>query len=123
MRNMDYAALGLPVSPAEILRARYRDRLPCSLDDLAGPAHGTVQLPLHVAWSGMTAFDVERPGRCRSMYHIVLTEGQREDIIAYVNRQLLVSQWPILRKLVGRVIRDVWESAFPELSERQASSA
>lgn len=120
---MDYAALGLPVSPAEILRARYRDRLPCSLDDLAGPAHGTVQLPLHVAWSGMTAFDVERPGRCRSMYHIVLTEGQREDIIAYVNRQLLVSQWPILRKLVGRVIRDVWESAFPELSERQASSA
>lgn len=106
-----------------MLQSRYRDRLPRSLEDLAGPAHGTVQLPLHVAWSGVTAFDVERPGRCRSMYHIVLTDGQREDIIAYVNRHLLVSQWPILRKLVGRVIRDVWESSFPELIERQTSSA
>ena len=56
------------------------------------------------------------------MYQIVLTEGQRDDVTAYINRQLLVSQWPTLRKLVGRVIRDVWESAFPELTERQASS-
>jgi hypothetical protein len=105
------------------MEARYRSRLPRSLDDLAGPAHGTVQLPPHVAWSGMTAFDVERPGRCRNMYHIVLTDGQRDDVTAYINRQLLVSQWPTLRKLVGRVIRDVWESAFPELTEGQASSA
>jgi hypothetical protein len=119
---MEAIPLGLPASPAEILRARYQGRLPSTLDDLAGPRHGMVQLPLHVAWSGMTAFDVERPGRCRSMYHIVLTDGQREDIIAYINRHLLVSQWPILRRLVGRVVRDVWESAFPELAERQASS-
>lgn len=103
-----------------MLESRYRDRLPRSLEDLAGPAQGTVQLPLHVAWSGITAFDVGQPGRCRSMYHILLTDGQREDIIAYINRHLLVSQWPILRKMVGRVIRDVWESGFPELVERQA---
>ncbi|MBO0802180.1 MAG: hypothetical protein J2P25_03780 [Nocardiopsaceae bacterium] len=112
-----------PISRAAAMEAMYRRRLPRTLDDLAGPDHGTVQLPLHVAWSGMTAFDVERPGRCRNMYHIVLTDGQREDIIAYINRQLLVSQWPVIRKLVGRVIRDVWESAFPELAEGQASSA
>jgi hypothetical protein len=93
------------------------------LDDLTGPDHGTVQLPLHVARSGLTAFDASRPKRCMSMYHIVLTEGQREDLIAYINRQLLVSCWPVLRRLVGRIIRDVWESAFPELGDRQPDVA
>lgn len=112
-----------PISRAAVLEKRYRGRLPHSLDDLAGPAHGTVQLPLHVAWSGMTAFEVERDKRCIHMYQIVLTEGQRDDVTAYINRQLLVSHWPVLRKLVGRAIRDVWESAFPELAERQAPSA
>jgi hypothetical protein len=50
-----------PVSPTEVIEQRYRGRLPRALDDLAGPEHGTVQLPLHIAWSGLTAFDVERP--------------------------------------------------------------
>jgi hypothetical protein len=31
-----------------------------------------------------------------------------------------MAHWPVLRKLVGRAIRDVWESAFPqELTEGQ----
>jgi len=34
------------------MEQRYRSRLPAALADLAGPAHGTVQFPLHVAWSG-----------------------------------------------------------------------
>jgi hypothetical protein len=101
------------------LAATYRSRLPRSLDELDGPDHGVVQLPHHVAWSGITAFDVSRPGRCRNMYHIVLTDGQRDDLTAFLNRQLLVSQWPVLRKLIGRAVRDVWESAFPELREGQ----
>jgi hypothetical protein len=56
---MSAMPLGLPTPPGEVLRARYRGRLPHSLDDLAGPDHGTVQLPLHVAWSGQTAFDLD----------------------------------------------------------------
>lgn len=51
------------------------------------------------------------------MYHILLTDGQSDDLIALLNRQLLISQWPMLRRMVGRIIRDVWESAFPELNE------
>jgi hypothetical protein len=35
-----------------VLEERYRRRLPETLDDLAGPGHGTVQLPAHIAWSG-----------------------------------------------------------------------
>jgi hypothetical protein len=51
------------------------------------------------------------------MYQVVLTEGLREDLAAYLNRRLLVRNWPVLRTVIGRVIRDVWEAAFPELTE------
>ena len=108
--------LGLPAPPAEILRARYQGRLPFTLDALSGPARGTVQLPPHVAWSGQTAFDLDRPKPCMHMYRIVLAEGQRDDVTAYLNQDLLISQWPVLRTLISRTVRDVWESAFPQLA-------
>ena len=105
------------VSRAAVLEERYRSRLPDTLDELTGPDHGTVQLPAHIAWSGLTTFDVDRPPLCASMYQIVLTEGSREDLAAYLHRGLLVRRWPMLRTVVGRAIRDVWETAFPELAE------
>ena len=107
----------VPVSRAAVLEERYRGRLPESLDHLTGPGHGTVQLPAHIAWSGLTAFDVDRSPLCASMYQVVLTEGLREDLAAYLNRSLLIRHWPVLRTVVRRVIRDVWEAAFPELTE------
>ncbi|HXC83942.1 MAG TPA: hypothetical protein VNV62_18995 [Trebonia sp.] len=116
-------SISVSISRAAVMEERYRSRLPRSLDDLTGPDHGTIQLPLHVAWSGMTAFDVDLPKRCMSMYHIVLTEGQRDDVAAYINRQLLLSYWPVLRKMIGRIIREVWESAFPELNGGQPEAA
>jgi hypothetical protein len=67
--------LGCQLPPSEILRARYQNRLPTALDDLTGPAHGTVLLPLHVAWSGQTAFNLDQPKPCMHMYRIVLAEG------------------------------------------------
>jgi hypothetical protein len=109
---VDALAVQAPASRAAVLEARYRSRVPRSLDDLAG----TVHLPQHVAWSGVTSFDVDRPGRCRSMYHILLTDGQADDLTSFLDRRLLVSQWPVLRRMVGRIVRDVWESAFPELT-------
>lgn len=101
---------------SQVLEARYRRRLPPTLDDLAGPAHGTVQLPLHVAWSGLTAFDLDEPKPRMSLYRVVLAEGQRDDLVAYLNRGLLIDQWPILRTWVSRHIRSVWEGAYPELA-------
>ncbi|HTR91035.1 MAG TPA: hypothetical protein VMI73_04770 [Trebonia sp.] len=112
----------VPVSRAAILEERYRSRLPASLDELAGPGRGTVQLPLHVAWSGQTAFNLDLPKACMHMYRIVLAEGQRGDVTAYLNRDLLLGQWPILRNLVSRTVRKVWETAFPELGERQTAT-
>jgi hypothetical protein len=105
------------VSRAVVLKERYRSRLPATLDELTGPGHGAVQLPGHIVWSGLTAFDVDSPPLCASMYQVVLTEGLREDLAAYLNRGLLVRHWPMLRAVVGDPIRDVWEAAFPELTE------
>jgi hypothetical protein len=118
MISVGDASAGALGSRAAVLEERYRSRLPEKLDDLTGPAHGTVRLPSHIAWSGLTAFDVDRPPLCASMYQVVLTEGLREDLAAYLNQGLLIRHWPMLRTVLGRAIRDVWEAAFPELAER-----
>ena len=87
------------------MEQRYRSSLPVALVDLSGPTHGTVQLPLHVAWSGQTAFDLDRPKPRMHMYRIVLAEGQLADVTTYLNRDLLVSQWPVLRTLISKTVR------------------
>lgn len=119
------SASPLPGSPeaTEIIQARYRSRLPQSLDDLAGPVSGTVQLPLHVAWSGLTAFDLDRPKARMSLYRVVLAEGLRSDLTTYLNKELLVEQWPVLRRLISRNIRAVWEMSFPDLGRGFAAKA
>ena len=106
-----------PVDAGDILRARHRSRLPERLEDLAGPVHGVAALPLHVAWSGQTSFALDRPKARMSLYRTVLAEGQRGDMIAFLDRGLLIEQWPVLRRLVSRHIREVWEAAFPELPQ------
>lgn len=106
-----------PTAPGDILRARYRRRLPEKLEDLAGPVHGVVALPLHVAWSGLTSFAVDRPRARMSLYRTVLAEGQQDDLIAFLDRDLLIEEWPDLRRMISRHIREVWEEAFPELAQ------
>ncbi|MEU3098141.1 hypothetical protein ABZ690_26100 [Streptomyces sp. NPDC006967] len=113
----------LEPSAADVLRARYASRLPKGLDELTGPAHGQVELPLHVAWSGLRAYDLDRPRQRMSLYRTVLAEGRRQDLLAFLNRDLLASQWPALRTLVSRHIRDVWEDAFPELAHEASAAA
>jgi hypothetical protein len=50
-----------------------------------------------------------------TLYRIVLAEGQRTDIRRYLNRDLLLRQWPVLRTAIGRHVSKAWETAFPEL--------
>jgi hypothetical protein len=119
---MDSPSAPAPVSHPAVMEQRYSSRLPAALIQLCGPAHGTVQLPLHVAWSGQTAFDLDRPKPRMHMYRIVLAEGQLADVTKYLNRDLLVSQWPVLRTLISKTVRGVWESSFPELREGQPAA-
>ncbi|MFE2322576.1 hypothetical protein ACFXD5_01355 [Streptomyces sp. NPDC059385] len=110
-------------SAAEVLHARYAGRLPASLEKLAGPRHGVVVLPLHLAWSGLRAYDLDRPRLRMGLYRTVLAEGQHEDLVSLLNRDLLPAQWPVLRTLVSRHLREVWEDAFPELASTGSAAA
>ncbi|MFJ8791600.1 transcriptional regulator [Streptomyces sp. NPDC102462] len=103
-------------SVLEVRRDRFARRLPGALAELAGPAHGTVSLPLHLAWSGLTRFDLDQPRLRMSCYRTVLAEGRHDDLARYLNRDLLIGMWPVLRGLVSRDIREVWEGAFTELA-------
>ena len=80
--------------------------IPDRLDELRGPAGGIVVLPVHLTWYGLREFDVaEAAGRLR-LYTIVLSQGRRSDIARFLHPGLLRQDWPQLRGLVTRQVRD-----------------
>jgi hypothetical protein len=97
------------------------ERLPTTLDELAGPEGGSVELPLELAWSGLRVFDLGDVKLLLGLYRIVLNNGSRDDFVHCLSREHLVRHWPILRKMLGRGVRETWEQAFPEL--RRSSAA
>ncbi|WP_405849014.1 hypothetical protein [Streptomyces sp. NBC_01518] len=99
------------------------DQLPSSLAELTGPTHGAVDLPLHLAWSGLRTFDLDDDKLLLGMYRIVLTTGLRDDYIQFLDGNLLTSHWPRLRKMVGRGVRTAWEDVFPRLRPHTGQAA
>ena len=75
------------MSLADLLSGRlgHRGRLPDRLEELRGPARGVIVLPRHLSWPGMREFDVTDDATRRSMYGIVLTQGQRNDVKRFLN--------------------------------------
>lgn len=94
------------------------ERVPGALDDLHGPAEGVVALPLHLAWSGLREYNVSDQRLRMSMYQVVLAEGRRSDVERYICAEHLRADWPSLRKLMGRQLRQAWETHFPSLADR-----
>ncbi|MFE9724387.1 hypothetical protein ACFYQ5_12570 [Streptomyces sp. NPDC005794] len=116
------APSGLSDAVAEdfaLYREKFRRRLPESLDELHGPTKGVVELPLHMAWSGMTSYELGKPRQCMGLYRTVL----HDDLPCYLNQDLLLQLWPVLRTLVGRSVRAVWEDAFPQLASRTRAAS
>ncbi|MFD7441214.1 hypothetical protein [Streptomyces sp. NPDC059909] len=114
---------GADAADLALYREKFRRRLPESLDELRGPTHGIVELPLHLAWSGMTSYDLGKPRQRMGLYRTVLHEGLHDDLPRYLNQDLLLQQWPVLRTLVGRTVRTVWEDAFPQLASGTRAAA
>ena len=106
-----------------LYREKFQRRLPESLDMLCGPTQGVVELPLHIAWSGMASYDMSNPRQRMGLYRTVLHEGLQDDLPLYLNQGLLLQLWPVLRTLVGRTVRAVWEDAFPQLASRTRTAA
>ena len=76
-------------------------------------------------WPG-SADELASPDRSKarmSLYRTVLAEGQHNDLIAFLDRGLLIEQWPVLRTLIKRHIRHAWEETFPELGADHHNSS
>ncbi|MEU0627311.1 transcriptional regulator [Streptomyces sp. NPDC005989] len=110
-------------SLSDLRRAKFAGCVPAALSELVGPEHGTVSLPLHLSWSGLTTFDLDQPRLRMSYYRIVLAEGRHDDLVQYLDRGLLISLWPTLRTLISRDVREVWERSFDELAHSAQATA
>ena len=99
-------------------RVYFRDVKPYAivdrLDQLRGPAGGTVKLSHSVLWApGGDQVDLDHPGVLRMAYRAVLNEGTVEDLVRVLNRDVLIAVWPDL--LLPLRVLAMWESRFPEL--------
>jgi hypothetical protein len=76
-------------------------------------AHGRVELPLHVRWSGAPkVYDLhDRSDRLR-VYEQVLREGNDDDIRRYIDVHELVLLWDEL--VLPDNVRRAWASWFRE---------
>lgn len=86
---------------------------PGSLDELAGPSGGVLELPHHVYWGPEPTVDLDSPCGVVKAYQAVLSEGSAGDQAVLLNRGLLLRVWPDLA-LPDRV-RLLWEGRFPAL--------
>ncbi|WP_434096874.1 hypothetical protein [Streptomyces prasinus] len=75
-----------------------------------------MELPLHLARSDMTSYDLGKPRRRMGLYRTVPHEGLLDDLPRYLDQDLLLQLWPVLRTLVGRTVHTVWEDALPHLA-------
>ncbi|WBB72757.1 hypothetical protein O7602_24120 [Micromonospora sp. WMMD1128] len=107
------------MSPTETLPSRLHgavDRIPASLEMLVGPRSGRVSLPVRLAWSGPTDYDIGDPHERLTFYCLLLDCGQRRDIVNYVNAALLRQDWPRIRRLTARRVTRLWERRLPALT-------
>ena len=93
-------------------RKSHAVRLPQGIEELRGPARGTIVLPRHLALPGMRECDVTDDPTRRSMYGIVLTQGQRNDVARFLNPELLRADWPLIREALDPKLRGTCERRF-----------
>jgi hypothetical protein len=67
-----------------------------------------VELPVHLKWSGPTAYDVSDDGQAAALYSVVLVEGGEADVRRYVDSNRLLGLWHqvVLPPHVRRAWRD-----------------
>lgn len=101
-------------------RVLYRDivpyETPATLDALAGPATGALELPVTVHWGPRRVFDLNDPALRRAAYRAIVREGTPEVQELLLNAGVLRDLWSDL--ILPERCRAVWEERFPELINR-----
>ncbi len=91
-----------------------------SLDELHGPAEGTVTLPPHLAAPGDADYDLAYAREVAGMYEMVLVRAASlQDVRAWVDPRLLVRVWPLV--ILPERLTDGWENRIPELARARRS--
>ena len=70
-----------------------RHETPSSLDGLAGPSRGVVELPRILYWGPEKSVDLSDCNDVQRMYHAVVRTGTAAEQDLWLNRDLLVSDW------------------------------
>jgi hypothetical protein len=111
------------MSLAQLLAGRsgHAGRLPDRLEDLRGPARGVIVLPRHLSWPGLRECDVTDDATRRSMYGIVLTQGQRNDVKRFLSPVLLRQDWPLIGPALDPRLRRLCERRFHRARGRAAA--
>jgi hypothetical protein len=80
-----------------------------TLQELAGPATGQVELPLRLWWNPQRTFDLDDEDARRWMYENVLREAVRiDELRQYLHGPTLIEVWPDLN--LPRGVRAAWEA-------------
>jgi hypothetical protein len=93
-------------------RKSHAARLPDRIEELHGPAQGIIMLPRHLSFPGLRECDVTDETTRRSVYGIILTLGQRNDVARYLNPELLRADWPVIRDTLEPKLRGTCERRF-----------
>jgi len=85
-----------------------------TLDELCGPTHGVVELPVRLMWNPHRRFDLDNHDLLLWMYENVLREAIRQDELRrWINGSVLVQVWSELN--LPRGVRRAWEARHPQL--------
>jgi hypothetical protein len=87
-------------------------RIPGRIDDLRGPARGVIKLPKNLSWPGMRECDVSDARGRRSLYAMLLAQGQHNDIVRFVNGGLLRQDWPLIKTMLDARLARCCERRF-----------
>jgi hypothetical protein len=87
------------------------------LELLSGPSSGQVELPVWLFWSGRDrGFDLGDADQRAWLYETVLREaGHPDDLMAFLNGDVLVRIWPEIRMRLPKGVRLAWEDRHPQL--------
>jgi hypothetical protein len=88
--------------------------VPKHFSELQGPLDGLVHLPLRVYSSGHgpdRVFDLGDDAERIELYELVLTEGEIQDVVAYLHPGELRRVWP--RLWLPEHVRKAWRTMLP----------
>lgn len=87
--------------------------IPPNVGDRSIPkASGRVRLPQHIAWSEPFEYDLDDRCQMLLMYAQVMTEGLEEDVLHYIDLDVLLEAWDEL--CLSPYVREVWSKWLGE---------